>query len=45
MGMQRVNSITQYISAGLAPSDFYPMPGRLFNTPAVTVLSFTAKID
>ncbi|NLI22359.1 MAG: metallophosphoesterase [Clostridiales bacterium] len=44
-GMQRVNSISQYISAGLAPSDFYPMPGRLFNTPAVTLLSFTAKID
>lgn len=44
-GMQRINSISQYISVGLAASDFYPMPGRLFNTPGVTLLSYTARIE
>jgi predicted MPP superfamily phosphohydrolase len=45
VGMQRVTSISQYISGGLNASDFYPMPGRLFNTPSVTLLSFTARIE
>ncbi len=45
VGMQRINSISQYISGGLAASDFYPMPGRLFNTPSITLLSFTARIE
>ncbi|MCE5343897.1 MAG: metallophosphoesterase [Eubacteriales bacterium] len=45
VGMERINSISQYISGGLAASDFYPMPGRLFNTPTVTLLSYTAKIE
>jgi predicted MPP superfamily phosphohydrolase len=44
VGMERINSITQYVSPGLAPSDFYPMPGRLFNMPAVTLLAYTAEI-
>lgn len=44
-GMQRINSISQYISGGLAASDFYPMPGRLFNTPSVTLLSYTGRIE
>ena len=45
VGMQRVNSINLYISGGIAASTFYPMPGRAFNTPSVTLLSFTAKIE
>lgn len=45
VGMQRINSISQYISGGIGASDFYPMPGRLFNTPSVSLLAFTAKIE
>ncbi|MDD3214718.1 MAG: metallophosphoesterase [Eubacteriales bacterium] len=45
VGMERINSISQYISGGLDASDYYPMPGRLFNTPSVTLLSYTAKIE
>ena len=44
-GMQRINSISQYISGGLTTSSLYPMPGRLFNTPNVSLLAFTAKIE
>ena len=45
VGMQRINSISQYVSGGLAASSFYPMPGRLFNTPSITLLSYTARIE
>lgn len=45
LGMQRINSISQYISAGLGASEFYPMAGRLLNSPSVTLLSLTAKIE
>jgi predicted MPP superfamily phosphohydrolase len=45
VGMQRINSINQYINAGVGASNFYPMPGRLFNTPSVALLSLTAKIE
>ena len=45
VGMQRINSIDQYISGGLAASDFYPMPGRLFNTPSVSLLVYTDRIE
>ncbi len=45
VGMERINSISQYISAGISASDFYPMPGRLFNTPSVALLTYTAKIE
>jgi len=45
MGMQRINSINQYISPGLGASDFYPMPGRLFNMPAATLVRFTSTIQ
>ena len=44
VGLQRVNAITQYISGGLGASGFYPMPGRLFNAPSCTLLTFTARI-
>ncbi len=44
-GMQRINSLNQYIGGGLSASSIYPMPGRLLNTPSVTLLSYTAKIE
>ena len=45
VGMERVDSISQYISGGIGASSFYPMPGRLFNTPSVSLLYYTAKIE
>lgn len=45
VGMQRVNSINQYISGGVGSSDFYPMKGRLFNAPNIALLRFTARIE
>ena len=41
MGMQRVNSINQYISGGLGASEAHPLKGRLFNSPSITLLKFT----
>lgn len=44
-GMQRINSLNQYISPGIgAPSDS-PFTGRFFNKPAITLLKFTASIQ
>ena len=45
VGMQRVNSINQYVSRGLGASEAYPMGGRLFNPPGATLLRFTASIQ
>ena len=45
MGMQRVNSINQYISGGLGASEAHPFKGRLFNSPSITLLKFTATIQ
>ena len=45
VGMQRINSISQYISGGLSVSHIYPMPGRLFNPPSISLLSYTARIE
>lgn len=45
MGMQRINSINQYVSVGVGASDFYPMPGRVFNPPGAALISFTAKLE
>lgn len=43
-GYGRVSTIAQYISPGLGSSCHYPLqPGRLFNPPAVTLLTLTAK--
>ena len=43
-GLSRVSTIAQYISPGLGSSCNYPyQPGRLFNPPAITVLTLTAK--
>lgn len=44
VGLNYLNGVPQYISPGLSASDFYPMPGRLFNAPAVTCVSLTANI-
>lgn len=45
VGLQRINSVSQYITAGLGASSYYPMPGRLFNVPSVALLTFTAKLQ
>lgn len=45
MGMQRINSMNQYISAGIGASDYYPMGGRLFNGPEATLLTYTARLE
>jgi predicted MPP superfamily phosphohydrolase len=43
-GLNRVSTITQYISPGLGSSDMYPyQPGRLFNSPTVTILTLTGR--
>ena len=44
VGMQRVNSINQYISKGMAASEAYPMDGRLLNPPGITLLRFTGTL-
>ncbi|MEG1678044.1 MAG: hypothetical protein RR379_10265 [Clostridia bacterium] len=44
VGMQRVNSVNQYISGGLGASDYYPMKGRLLNTPSISLLTMTGRI-
>ena len=43
-GMQRVDSINQYISPGLGASEYYPMKGRFCNPPAATLLKFTSSL-
>ena len=43
--MQRINSLNQYISPGIGASDDYPMKGRLFNKPTVTLITFTARLQ
>ena len=45
VGLQRINSVNQYTSGGVGASSFYPMPGRLFNTPTAALLRFTARIE
>lgn len=44
-GMQRINSLNQYISPGIGASNDYPMKGRLFNKPTVTLITFTARLQ
>lgn len=44
-GLDWVGGIPQYISPGLGASSYYPwQPGRLFNGPAITVVTLTAKL-
>lgn len=45
VGMQRINSLNQYISPGLGAPAAQLLPGRFFNQPAVTLLKFTAKLE
>lgn len=45
VGMQRINSLNQYISPGLGASAEQLLPGRVFNPPAVTLIKFTAKLE
>ena len=44
MGLDYMSGVPQYISPGLAGSDYYPLPGRLFNTPVVTTIYLTANL-
>ena len=44
-GMQRINSINQYVSPGLGASRLNPLPGRLINPPGATLLKFTGDIQ
>lgn len=45
VGMQRINSLNQYISPGLGAPTEQLLPGRVFNPPAVTLVKFTAKLE
>ena len=46
MGLDYLSGIPQYISPGLGASAAYLyMPGRLFNSPAVTCIALTSKIS
>lgn len=45
VGMQRINSINQYVSPGLGASGEYPFGGRLFNAPGVALLKLTGSIE
>jgi len=45
MGMQRINSINQYISPGLGASQLNPLPGRFLNQPSATLLRLTGNIQ
>lgn len=44
LGRSTIQGVTQYISPGLGTSSIYPVPVRLFNTPAVTVLTLTSTL-
>ena len=43
-GISYPGGIPQYISPGLGASGAYPVRFRMFNTPAVTVLTLTTKL-
>ena len=43
-GLNIVHGITQYISPGLGVSDDYLIPLRIFNTPAITVITLTSRM-
>ena len=45
-GLDYLNGIPQYISPGLGASPYYSyQPGRLFNSPAMTYLQLTSRIN
>ena len=43
-GLSVVHGVTQYISPGLGVSDDYKIPLRIFNTPAITLITLTSKM-
>ena len=43
-GLSVVHGITQYISPGLGVSDDYSIPLRVFNTPAITIITLTSRL-
>ena len=43
-GLNYLRGIPQYISPGLGASDYYPLPGRLFNEPTITLIYLTSRI-
>ena len=45
VGMQRINSLNQYISPGLGARTEQLLPGRVFNSPAATLIKFTARLE
>ncbi|MDD2648417.1 MAG: metallophosphoesterase [Eubacteriales bacterium] len=44
-GLNRINGITQYISPGLGVSRAYFFPARIFNAPAVTILTLKQSME
>ncbi len=46
VGLDYLSGLPQYISPGLGASDYYPwQPGRVFNSPTVTMIALTARIQ
>lgn len=45
VGMQRVNSLNQYISPGIGASADTPLKGRLFNAPSAALIRLTGNIE
>lgn len=44
-GMQRVNSLNQYISPGIGACGDTPLKGRLFNVPSAALIRLTGNIE
>lgn len=44
VGLSTIRGVTQYISPGLGVSSAFSLPIRLFNTPAVTVITLTSVL-
>lgn len=44
VGLSVVHGVTQYISPGLGVSDDYKIPLRIFNTPAITLITLTSRM-
>lgn len=45
VGMQRVNSLNQYISPGIGACEDSPLKGRLFNAPSAALIRLTGNIQ
>ena len=45
LGLQRINSINQYVSPGLGASEDHPLKGRMFNNPVATLLKLTGALQ